>query len=366
MSLILNQQINRQISEISKLTELTVDYTALIGYLDSKNNKINILSCIHLPKKLSTSENGFLDEQDINHLSSYNNLLPYPLSIIGIIFYRDEEITTFSLKKIFDIVEDNLKILTIGNKTENNLSFYTLTKNKFVKLKYEKKDIPIQKIIQLIHTIEFECSEDILINELEMKEKVFNEMNKLWDLVTYSKKEDITVKKIIQERRSLDRIIEAVIPCKEKNLSSKTEKGKAFFAYDLHMNIYPVEEILDLKLSDLNEFFNKALGKDLLVKLQRSEYDKKNRKLIAPNKIPIKFFDIELNAYFSKDKPSKFEFKIMKQLIFHTQIMNKVGFELQSRIALRDIYNYFSNFEDKEILEKITYLITEMTEKSRN
>ena len=206
----------------------------------------------------------------------------------------------------------------------------------------------------------------ILSNELEMKQRVFKELNKLWNLVSYSKKEDSTIKEIIQEKRSLDRIIEAIIPCEEKNLTTKTEKGKVFFAFDLHMNIYPIEEIIDLKLIELGEFFNKALSKDLLVKLQRSEYDKKNKKLITPNKIPIKFFDIELNAYFSKDKPSKYEFNMMEELIFHTQIMNKIGFDLQSRIALRDIYNYFSHFEDRKILEKITNIITEMTEKSKN
>ena len=158
MSLVFSKQVNQQISEISKLENLNIDFTALIGYFDSKNNKINIISCIHLPKKHSISNDSFLNDQDINHLNSFDNLLPYPLSIIGIIFYSNEDITAFSLKKIFEIIGDNLRILTIGNKTVDDLSFYTLTKEKIVKLKYEEKDITIQKIIQLIHTIEFECS----------------------------------------------------------------------------------------------------------------------------------------------------------------------------------------------------------------
>ncbi|NHJ05020.1 MAG: hypothetical protein EAX90_09365 [Candidatus Heimdallarchaeota archaeon] len=362
MTLVLNNELKNQLLELSKQSDYKISFSSLIGSIDIENNEIKIISAIHFNgKESSEAENILLTHDDINQIKSLNTILPFPLKIVGLLFYQKDGITQFTTNKIIKELINISQLAIIGNIRNNSFEFYSISLDKLVKINFAMQDIRIENLFSLIHTIEFEVKEELLSNIQELKKIIVKEMNNLWKLIKYNKKEERTIKSILSEKKSSDRIIEIIIPCEEKNLTNKTEIGYVFLAFDLHVNVYPTENIKNKRLIELNDFFNKALNQDLVIKLQRAYYDNNSRAFILPKKIPIKLEGLELNAYFSEETPSKYEYNLAKRLIFHSEIMNKLGSTIQSRILLRDLHSYFSHFKDEEIMKKIIDLINEIS-----
>ncbi|HUU79519.1 MAG TPA: hypothetical protein VMX55_14325 [candidate division Zixibacteria bacterium] len=362
MTLLLDKELKNQLLELSKQNDYKISFSGLIGYIDIEKNEIKIISSIHFNENKNTEAgNILLTLDDINQIRSLNIILPFPLRIVGVVFYQEDEITQFTMNKIIKDLRNISQLAIIGNIRNDSLEFYSTSLDKLVKINFEIQDIKIENLFSLIHTIEFEAKEELLSNIQELKKTIVKEMNNLWNLIKYNKKEDRTIKSILSEKKSLDRIIEIIIPCVEKKLTNKTEIGYIFLAFDLHVNIYPTEKIKNKRLIELNDYFNKALNQDLVIKMQRAYYDSNSRALILPKKIPIKLEGLELNAYLSEETPSKFEYNLAKRLIFHSEIMNKLGVTIQSRILLRDLHSYFSHFKDEEIMKKIIDLLDKIS-----
>ena len=75
----------------------------------------------------------------------------------------------------------------------------------------------------------------------------------------------------------------------------------------------------------------------------------------------MKFFGIELNVYLLKDSPSKFEYNLCLSLMKHAKISALIGNELQARIFLRDLNEYFRILDDKEKQKEVFELIAKLS-----
>ncbi|MHA1211141.1 MAG: hypothetical protein ACTSSH_01655, partial [Candidatus Heimdallarchaeota archaeon] len=225
------------------------------------------------------------------------------------------------------------------NVQQVEIKYYQLAEDKPTKINAKVNDVSTNNLLNFIHTIEFETSEEILSNINELKKSIFSGIDLYWDRSVFSKNDSMKLSEIQSSKSPLDRIVEITIPSEDKKLPSKTEGGKVFLAFDLHMNLFVPKSLRNKQIKEIKQILKQALKRDLHKEINR---------LIAPNKIPMKFFGLELNAYLSKDNPSKFELDLCNNLIFHTTIMASVGKDLQARIFLRDLAAYYHTLKDEE------------------
>ncbi|MHA1586074.1 MAG: hypothetical protein ACTSUW_01950 [Candidatus Heimdallarchaeota archaeon] len=360
MSLLLNDELLNQLKTVYLDHTDKTKFSILIGTLEPKNNEATALTVIHFskPNERNTSP-LFPSNDEFNQLKALKFLLPFNLNIIGIVFYTDKEITEFNLKTLTEKELPTLQIVV--NIGKEDIHYYNVSDKKPMKLEAQAHDLQLNNLLNFIHTMEFETSNKILSNQLELKKKSFSSIDILWDKITFNKDENTDLKSLQNTKSPLDKIIEILVPCEDKQLSSKTEEGNVFLAFDLHMNYFVTNTLRNKKLLEIKEQLNTVLKQDLQVKLQRAVFDKHLKRLILPAKIPLKFFGMELNAYLLKDNPSKFEYNLCLSLIKHAEISASIGYELQARILLRDLNEYFRILDDKEKQKEISELLLKLS-----
>jgi len=362
MTLIMNNILLDQLRKVCLEYTDKTKFSILIGTLESEYNDVTAYSAIHFPKYDDSNSSAlFLSDDEINQFKALKFMLPFNLEIIGIAFYTDEEITEFTMKSLTAKVKELPTLKIVVNVGQVEILYYQISDTKPVKIKAQTTDLQINNLLNFIHTMEFETSDSILTNQLEIKKISFSEIDNLWDKITFSKDENVSLKSLQTTKSPLDKIIEILVPCEEKQLSSKTAEGNVFLAFDLHMNFFITNTLRNKKLLEIKDQLNIVMKQDLLVKLQRAVFDKNIKRLIIPAKIPLKFFGFELNAYLLKDNPSKFEFNLCLSLIKHAEISALIGNDLQARIFLRDLNEYFRILDDKEKQKEISELITKLS-----
>lgn len=358
----MNNSLLNQLRKICLDLTNKTKFSILIGTLDPENNEVRAYSAIHFPKDVESHLSSLLPSDDeINQFKSLKFMLPYNLEIIGIAFYTDEEISEFNMKSLVSKVKDFPAIKFVVNVGQVEILYYQISDAKPLKLEAQAVDLQTNNLLKFIHTMEFETSDKILTNQMELKKKSFSSIDILWDKITFNKDKNTDLKSLQATKSPLDKIIEILVPCEDKQLSSKTEEGNVFLAFDLHMNYFVSNALRNKKLHEVKEQLNTVMKQDLMVKLQRAIFDENIKRLILPAKIPLKFFGMELNAYLLRDNPSKFEFDLCSSLIKHAEISALIGSELQARIFLRDLNEYFQILDDKEKQKEISNLLLKLS-----
>ncbi|NHJ84543.1 MAG: hypothetical protein FK734_03725 [Asgard group archaeon] len=362
MALIIDNKLMAQIKSINLEKDNKVKFSVLLGSIDTENSEISIINAIHFPSNDNNSINELkLSEDEINQLKSLQYMLPYQLEILGLVFYLEEEVNFETLKELAITVEEIPTLKFIINIQKTEINFYQLSDKKPIKITAQMKEIEFSNPLKFLYTMEFETSSKVLGNPKELKRTLFEGLDYLWDKIDFSKNSASSLLKLQKEKNSLDRTIEITIPSEEKHLKSKTETGKVFLALDLHINIFIPVTMGNKTLSDIQDILNKALKQDLVIKLQRSIFDKEIHRLITPGKIPMDFFGIELNAYLLKENPSKYEYQLCSNLIFHAKKMAQLNEGKQARIFIRDLVTYYQILEDTEKQIELGKLITELS-----
>ncbi len=362
MALIMNDSLLNQLKAIRLEHTNKTKFSVLIGTLDPENNDVTAYSVVHFARQNKrNSLPMFPSDDEFNQFVALKFMLPFNLNIIGLIFYSDEEITEFNMKSLTKKEKELPVLKVVVNVGQEDIFYYQISDKKPVKLKAQALNLPLNNLLKFIHTMEFETSDEILSSQIELKKKSFSSIDFLWDKITFNKDENIDLKSFQSMKSPLDKIIEILVPCEDKQLSSKTEEGNVFLAFDLHMNFFVTSYMRNKTLRELKILLNDVLKQDLLVKLQRAVFDENIKRLILPAKISLKFFGMELNAYLLKDNPSKYEYNLCSSLIKHAEISALIGYELQARVFLRDLTEYFRILDDKEKQKEISELITKLS-----
>ncbi|MFW9924340.1 MAG: hypothetical protein ACFFDW_13745 [Candidatus Thorarchaeota archaeon] len=359
MSVIIDNKLENQILSINNLQLNSIKFGALIGYLDTKNNRIKILKLISFSFDDINNPDPNINDNDINHLLSLNSTLPNPLEILGILYFNQKVLEIQELIAISHSL-NKLKYCKIIATITKELLLYSVSDEKPMKIVYEKQELSKENLVNLLYTMEFETSENIINNIPKMKEAIFTELKKNWEKVSLKKKGILSLGELSKQKKQLDRILELYINPNEACISTYTDQGKMYLAYDLHMNIYPIEEIKVEPLKNLHEFFLKALSQDLQLKLQRAYFDEENNTLILPKKVRIRFLDLELNAYLSTKNPSKFEFDMLSRILLNATILDELNYKFESRVLLKDLYEYYLNFPGKQNICEIEKMMDEL------
>ena len=362
MVLIANDSLLSQLKAIRLEHTNKTKFSVLIGTLDPESNDVTAYSVVHFSK---LNERNLLpmfpSDDEFNQFIALKFMLPFNLNLIGLVFYSDEEITEFNMKTLTKKEKELPALKVVVNVGQENIIYYQISDKKPVKLKAQASDLPLNNLLKFIHTMEFETSDEILSNQMKLKKKSFSSIDFLWDKITFNKDENIDLKSFQSMKSPLDKIIEISVPCEYKQLSSKTEEGNVFLAFDLHMNYFVSNALKAKKLLEIKEQLNAVMKQDLQVKLQRAVFDENIKRLILPAKIPLKFFGMELNAYLLKDNPSKFEYDFCLSLVKHAEISALLGYDLQARILLRDLNEYFRILDDKEKQKEISDLLMRLS-----
>lgn len=362
MALIMNDSLLNQLKAIRFEHTNKTKFSILIGTLEPKNNDITAYSVVHFSKlNERNSLLMFPSDDEFNQFIALKFMLPFNLNIIGLVFYSAEEITEFNMKSLTKKAKELPALKVVVNVGEEDIIYYQISDKIPVKLKAQAPDLQLNNLLNFIHTMEFETSDEILNNHMDLKKKSFFSIDFLWDKIIFNKEENIDLKSLQSMKSPLDKIIEISVPCEDKQLSSKTEEGNVFLAFDLHMNFFVTNYLRNKTLREIKVQLNAVLKQDLLIKLQRAVFDENMKRLILPAKIPLKFFGMELNAYLLKDNPSKYEYNLCSSLIKHAEIIALIGYELQARVFLRDLNEYFCILGDKEKQKEISELITKLS-----
>ena len=338
MVIIIDTNLSKHLKELNIKKRTELKKSILIGSRNITENKLSIFSVVHFKK---TDENELtsltISDEELNQFKTLKYMLPYLLEIVGIIFYTDKEITDFTIKsccnKLLTICPITLILIQLPEKT----IYYQIINNKLQEIKIQEESISIENMLSFIYTLEFEAPNEVLKNQSELKKTLYSGIDLHWDKTQFNVNENNSIITLQMKKNPIERIIELMIPSEDKKLTNKTETGKIFLAYDLHMNFYIPTDIKSKKLNEIKPIIKDALKQDLLIKLQRSTFDENDKRLKTPDKISLKFFGIELNTYLSKENPSKYEYDLCNSLIKHADIMALFGFTLQSRILLRDL-----------------------------
>ncbi|HUT81871.1 MAG TPA: hypothetical protein VMZ29_11765 [Candidatus Bathyarchaeia archaeon] len=362
MTLVIDNILLDQMRNICLEKDNKVKFSILLGTIDSEFNEITLLKAVHFPLEDVISKMDLtISEDEISQLKSLQFMLPYMLEIIGLVYYIEGEINFDNLKELTTKVKEIPSLKFLVNVQKSEINYYQLSENKPIKITAQAKDFELPNLLKFIYTMEFETSKKVLENQKELKKSLFDGLDLLWDKIVFSRDNSNTLNSLQQAKNSLDRTIEITIPCEEKHLTSKTEIGKVFLALDLHMNVFISRQLGYKKLSEIKDLLNKALKRDLIVKLQRSIYDKEIHRLIAPGKILLNFFGIELNAYLLKDNPSKYEYQLCDKLIFHAKKMAVLNETKQARIFIRDLVVYYQTLNDESKQLELGKLIVDLS-----
>ncbi len=357
MTLLVKEDVSKQLKAIANQRKDTKKLSVLIGSVDAQDNKVSVISVIHFIKKPEIFEDFSIDQDDINQLTSLKYILPYSLEIVGLVFYSKNDFTYEIINKLQKAVTSIKSIITFARCTSKTIDYFTIAKEKAVKLSAKEKELKIESNVSIMHTIECETSAEVIVDISKMKKVLIQSFNDFWSKITFNKDEKSTLISIASEKSPLDRIVEIIVPYEEKGLTTRTGAGNVFLAFDLHMNIYPKESIQEKPLVELKEVFNKAFTRDLIVKLQRSSYDRAIKSLVPPKKTTMRISGVECNTYISKDNPSKFEFDLMVRLIDNAIILRDIEADYFARVLLQDLRAYFVEFEDVDLIKKVDELI---------
>ncbi|NHK29843.1 MAG: hypothetical protein FK730_00730 [Asgard group archaeon] len=362
MTLVIDDKLLNQFRMIYLNQNEEVKFSILLGTIDTEIKEVTIISAIHYPKDNPKEKTKIsLTENEVNEIIALNYMLPYNLDIIGLVFYYENEISDFTLQTLAKNTSKIPTLKFIINVKKIIIDYYQISPEKITKIKANTMEIPMQNLLKFIFTMEFETADTVLTEQNKLKKALFDGLDQYWDKVTFNLDQTTKLHDIQLAKSPIDRIIEIQIPCEEKNLSSATKKGNVFFAYDLHINFYVKKSHHSNKLSEITGQLNKALKRDLQVKLQRSFFDENIKRLITPEKIPINCCALELNGYLSKVVTSKYEFNICTRLIEHANIIAKLGNLVQARILLRDLLIYFKELDNESLQLKIQELIKQLS-----
>lgn len=357
MTLLIKKDVRKQLKAIANQQKDTLKFSVLIGFMEAKENKVSIISAMHFTKKLENFDDFTIDQDDSNQLTSLNYILPYSLEVVGLVFYSNTEFSNEIINKIKKSVSNLKSIIIFARCTTKTIDYFTIAKEKAVKLSSQEEELKIEQNVSIMHTIECETSAEVIIDTLKMKEALVQGFNDFWNKIIFSKDEKSTLMSIASEKSPLDRIVEIIVPYDEKGLTTRTGAGNVFLAFDLHMNIYPKDSIKEKTLVELKEIFNKAFTRDLIVKLQRSFYDKAIKSLIPPKKTIVRISGVECNAYISKKNPSKYEFDLMVRLIDNAIFLREIEADYFARVLLQDLRAYFVEYEDTDLIKRLDELI---------
>lgn len=362
MSLIIGDKLLNQLRMICLNYDEEVKFSILLGTIDSELKEVTVFSVIHYPKDNPKEITKIsLADEEINEILALNYMLPYDLEIIGLAFNFENEISDFTLQTLAKITSKIPALKFIVNVQKIAIDYYQISPEKIIKIKANTLEIPVQNLLKFIFTMEFETAVNVLTDQSKLKKTLFDGLDLNWDKITFNFDQSTKLLDIQLAKSPIDRIVEIQIPCEEKKLSSVTKKGNVFLAYDLHINFYVKKSQRSKQLSEITDQLNKALKRDLQVKLQRSYYNKNIKRLITPRKIPLICCSIELNGYLSKEVTSKHEYNFCTKLVNHANLVAKLGNFVQARILLRDLLNYFKELDDKPQQLKIQDLMLQLS-----
>jgi hypothetical protein len=354
MTLVIDDKFLNQLRTICLKHSKEVKFSILLGSIDSEIKEVTIFSAIHYTKDNSKESTKIsLTEKEVNEIIAFNYMLPYNLDIVGLAFYYESDISDFTLQTLAKATTKVPSLKFLINVKKIAIDYYQISLDKVSKIKANALEIPVQNLLKFIFTMEFETADKVLTDQAMLKKTLFEGLDLHWDKVSFNLDQSTKLHDIQLAKSPIDRIVEIQIPCKDKELSSATIEGNVFFAYDLHINYYVKKSHRTKQLSEITTQLNKALKRDLQVKLQRSFYDENIKRLITPGKIPLNCCHIELNGYLSKEVTSKHEYDICSKLINHAIIVAKLGNTVQARILLRDLLVYFKELDDEEQQQKI-------------
>ncbi|NHJ46371.1 MAG: hypothetical protein FK733_01165 [Asgard group archaeon] len=344
MSFIIDDKLLNQLRMVCVEHGSDVSCSILIGTIDSTINEVAVLSAIHYPR-IDDQKNIKLVMEELMTLKS---MLPYNLNVIGLAFYNEDKPSKLA-QDILKMIKANFLV----NVQQLTIDYYQITDEKITSLKAQTYEIPIENHLSFIHTIEFETSDDVLDNQTKMKKEIFSGLDLNWDKACFSHSTSKPIEEIQLAKNPIDRIIEIQIPCEDKNLSTSTSEGNVFLAFDLHINYYVKKSQKSKQLQEIIDDIYAALKQDIRIKLQRSVFDDKIKRLVSPMKVPIYIDSIELNGYLSLDATSKYEFELCKKLITHATIIDKLGKLKEARILFNCLIDYFKHFNDQTIYLQI-------------
>lgn len=357
MAIFFNQEIEQQLRRIfRKKKEEQIHFSVLIGNIDRENDEISIITAKHYLQSKNKKSGLKVSQTELSFIQTLQKMLPVKLSVVGIMFFG-KELTKTALKKAAKKLTKIRSLALLGNITRDSLVFYSTTKDDLPKLDVEIKEISKNKMIEFIHTVEVEIPEQMREEELELKKSLIAGLEEFWDKINFSKPKDTKIKRILKEKRAIDRIIEINVPCELKEFTTRTQPGMIFLAVDLHVHLYPNKGLMEKTLLDLKDLLKQGMIKDLSMKLQRASFDWEEKKINTPWKLPLSSFGLQLFVYPTKEKVSKYEYKTCSKLIEFAKFMASIDYRTPARILLRDLQKYFTKIGDEEKQQQIEKLI---------
>ncbi|MBD3189305.1 MAG: hypothetical protein GF308_01605 [Candidatus Heimdallarchaeota archaeon] len=361
MTIIFSQKLQNQLKQIiQKKKEKQIYFSVLIGSIDSENDQISLIAAKHYIQTKDKKSDLKLSNKELLFIQTLQKMLPLKLSVVGVMFFTPE-ITKNELELIGRNIKKIKSLALLAHTTKDSLNIYSITKTELAKLDFEIREIPNNKMIEFIHTVEVEIPEQMKDEELELKKALITGLEKFWDKISFSKPKDTQIKTIFREERAIDRIIEINVPCELKDFASRTKPGMIFLAIDLHVHLYPNKGLMEKTLLDMKELLKQGMIKDLSMKLQRASFDWEEKEIVTPWKLPLSSFGLQLFVYPQKDKISKYEYETCSKFIEFAKFMASIDYQTPARVLLRDLQKYFQTIEDEEKEQQIDKLVLEVS-----
>jgi len=364
VALIINESLLNDLRTLCLEHSKDLRFSLLLGTIEPERKSVTILSAVHFvnAEETAAKKQGFmLTNEELSELQAFKYMLPFNLEIVGLVVYQLEEQAPALLPVINQqIAETKLAqfLVTVGLVAIN---YYQITPTAPRKISAQTTTFPPSNLLRFIYTLEFETAASVLESQESLKKALYDGIDLYWDKITFNKGANCRLAELEREKRVLDRVIEIQVPCEVKGLGSKTKEGNVFLAIDLHMNFFVTESLKSKSLHEISRELNAAMKQDIMIKLQRAKYDRKIKRLITPEKIPMKFFGFELNGYLSKDNPSRYEYNLCLKLIAHAKLMAALGHTLEARLFLRDMIEYFKVLGKATEIERLTTLLQQLS-----
>ncbi|NHJ86943.1 MAG: hypothetical protein FK734_15885 [Asgard group archaeon] len=357
MVLKIDEKLLAELQQICNKKDTNIKFSVLIGTKDVQKNDVMIFSAVHFPRQKEDNDSFLLNDDELNQLEALGIMLPYLVEILGIVYYCEEGITENTMKCLAENLQESNQITILITVNHKDINYYFISQESIVKIKAETYSQTKLNLLTFIETIEFEIDIDILDDQSELKKQVLSNLDVFRDKIEFNKNQLETIDQLQKNKSPLDRIIEISIPCELKKLGNKTEKGKLFLAYDLHINIYPKESILNNKLIEIKDLIHNAFQQDLVVKIQRAYFDNRLKRFVVPSKVPLRLFGLQLNAYTSPKLQSNYEYQLCDSLYLHSKIKAELDEKMEARIFLHDLIEYYKLIKDEDKIKEITKTI---------
>ena len=364
LSLVINEPLLNDLRTICLEHSKDLRFSILLGTIEPERKEVTVLTAVHFRTTEGTTakEQSIIPtKEELSEIQAFKYMLPFNLEVVGLAVYQLEEQSPTLLPEINrQIAESKFAqfLVTVGLVAIN---YYQITPTTPRTIAAQTRAFSPSNLLRFIYTLEFETAASVLESQESLKKALYDGIDLYWDEITFNKDAHSRLADLEREKRILDRVIEIQVPCEVKKLDSKTKEGNVFLALDLHINFLVTESLKSRALTEISKELNAAMKQDIMIKLQRAKYDRKIKRLITPQKIPLKFFGFELNGYLSKDNPSKYEYNLCLKLIDHAQLMAELGHTLKARLFLRDLIEYFQILGDQKVIERIMSLIQQMS-----